>query len=98
MICKILGLLVNPLTADDKYSLLNKGKLLQHFMMHLSQKRKIFSQFFSTFYKFRNNFEHFQKTIILIADVFSNLRTPKNMVREMSKKSRFRESFSKVTC
>ena len=71
---------------------------MQHFMMHLSQKRKIFSQFFSAFCKFRISFEHFQRTMILIADVFSNLRTPKNMVREMSKKSRFRESFSKVTC
>ena len=71
---------------------------MQHFMMHLSQKRKIFSQFFSAFCKFRISFEHFQRTMILIADVFSNLRTPKNMVREMSKKSRFRESFLKVTC
>ena len=27
VICKILGLFVNPLTADDKYSLLNWGNL-----------------------------------------------------------------------
>ena len=31
----------------------------------------------------------------LIADVFLNLRTPKEVVREMSKKSRFRGPFDK---
>ena len=43
LICKILGLFVNPLTADDKHSLLKGGNLLQHFQMQLSQKRKTFS-------------------------------------------------------
>ena len=33
MICKILGLFVNPLTADNKYSLLNRNNLFQHFQM-----------------------------------------------------------------
>ena len=31
----------------------------------------------------------------LIADVFRKLRTPKNMVRSIRKKSRFRESVAK---
>ena len=31
----------------------------------------------------------------LIVDVFPKLRTPKNLVRSMSKKSRFKESFGK---
>ena len=55
-ICKVWGLFVNSLTADDKYSLLNRGNLLQDFEMHLSQKRKIFCWFFFTFSKFRVNF------------------------------------------
>ena len=38
---KILGLFRNPLTADNKYYLLNRGKLLQHFQMQLSQKQNI---------------------------------------------------------
>ena len=60
--CKILGLLVNTLTADGMTSLLNRGNLLQHFQMQLSQKRKIFSEFFFfAFSKFRFNFEHFAK-------------------------------------
>ena len=49
MICKILGLFVNPLTADDKYCLFNRGNLLQYIQMHLSQKLKTFSQFFLHF-------------------------------------------------
>ena len=61
LICKVLGLFVNPLPADDKYSLLKRGNLLQDFQMHLSEIQKIFCQFFFTFSKFRVNFEHFQK-------------------------------------
>ena len=38
------------MTADEKYSLLIRGNLLQHFQMHLSQKRKIFSPFFFIFF------------------------------------------------
>ena len=49
--------------------------------MQLSQKRKILSNFFFTFSKLRFNFEHFQKKMTLIADVFLNLQTPKNVVR-----------------
>ena len=52
---------VNPLTANNKYSLLNSGNLLQHFLMQLSQKWKIFPEFLFAFSKFRYNFEHFQK-------------------------------------
>ena len=61
VIWKVLGLFVKPLTADGKYSLLNRGNLLQHFQMHLSQKRKIFSELLFSFSKFRVNFVHFQK-------------------------------------
>ena len=60
LICKVWRLFVNPLTADDKYSLLNRGNLLQNFQIHLYQKRKIFCEFFLMFCKFRVNFEHFQ--------------------------------------
>ena len=62
MICKIFGLSVDLLTADDKYSLLNKDNLLQHLQISSSQKQKFFSNFFFAFSKFRLNFEHFQKT------------------------------------
>ena len=59
--------------------------------MHLSQKQKIFSEFFSGFFKSALNSEHFQKKITLIAYVFPKLTTTKNVLRQMSKIFRFRE-------
>ena len=35
---------------------------MQTIQMHLFQKEKIFSQFFSAFFESALNFEHFQKT------------------------------------
>ena len=61
VLCKILSLFVNTLTADDKYSLLNRENLTQPIQILLSQKQKTFSQFFSSFSKFTLNFESFQK-------------------------------------
>ena len=63
MICEILGLFVNPLTADDKYCLFNRGNLLQYIQMHLSQKLKAFSHFFFAFSESRSNFEDFFKKV-----------------------------------
>ena len=40
---------VNTLTADDKYSLLNRDNLTQPIQIVLSQKEKTFSQFFCPF-------------------------------------------------
>ena len=76
MICKIVGLFVNTLTADDKYSLLNNHNLTQPIQMQLSQKQKTFSQLFFAFLKSMLNFAHFQNKMSLIAEVFSKLRTP----------------------
>ena len=55
------------------------------------KKEKIFSQFFSEFFESALNFEHFQKKMTLIAYVFMKLPTTKNVLRQMSKSSRFRE-------
>ena len=53
---------VNTLTADDKYSLLNRDNLTQQNWTELSQKQKAFSQFFLAFSKYTLNFEDFEKT------------------------------------
>ena len=42
--------------------------------MHLSQKQKIFSEFFSGFSESALNFEHFQKKMTLIAYVIPKLK------------------------
>ena len=49
VICKTLGLFVNTLTGDEKYSLLTMDNLTQQIEMQLSKKQKALSQFFSTF-------------------------------------------------
>ena len=49
------------MTADDKYSLLNKDNLTQPIPTQLSQKKKAFAECFLAFSKSTLNFEHFQK-------------------------------------
>ena len=78
---KILRLSVNTLTDDDKYCLLYRDNLSQPIQILLSQKQKTFSRFFSAFLKSTLNFEHFQKKMILIADVFPQLPSPKKVIR-----------------
>ena len=96
MTCKISRLFPNTLSGDGKYSLFNRDNLTQPIQMQLSRKQKTFSDFFSVFLESSWNFEHFaKKRMTLIADVFPKLRTPKNMVTSMSKKSRFKGSFGK---
>ena len=63
--------------------------------IHLSQKQKIFSRSFSAFFKSALNSENFQKKMTLIAYVFPKLTTTKNVLRQMSKSSRFREPLDK---
>ena len=54
---------------------------MQTIQMHLSQKQNLFSQFFSSFFESALNFEHFQKNMTVIADVFPKLPTTKNVHR-----------------
>ena len=61
VLCKILGLFVNTLTDNKKYSLLYRDKLTQQMEILLSQKPKTFSELSSEILKDRLNFAHFQK-------------------------------------
>ena len=61
VIWKISRLFPNTLSADGKYSLLNRDNLTQPIQMQLSRKQKTFSDFFSAFLKSSLNFEHFLK-------------------------------------
>ena len=45
------------------------------------RNKKSYLIFFFAFSEFVFNFEHFQKKMTLIADVFLSLRNPKNVVR-----------------
>ena len=85
MTSKVLRLSPNTPTSDDKYSLLIRDTLMQPIQMHLSQKQKTCSGFFCDFFKCKSNINHFRKKMTLIAYVFLKLRTPKDVVRKMSK-------------
>ena len=76
-----MGLFVNTLNADDKYSLLNTDNLLQDVLMQLSQKEKILGDFFLHFQNLDPVLNIFKKKMTLIADVFLNVRTQKKVVR-----------------
>ena len=82
MLTKIFGLFVNPMTANNKYSLLNRDNLLQDLQMQLSQRQKTFTHFF--FFLHFGNLDSilniFKEKMTLKANVFLNLRTPKNVV------------------
>ena len=71
---------LNTLTADDKYSLISKDKWMLTIRMHLSQKPKIFSEFFFAFFESALNLEHFQTKMTLIAYVFPKLPTTKDVL------------------
>ena len=61
VLCKILGLFVNTLTDDRKYSLLYRDNLTQQMQILLYQKPETFSQLSSEILKPTLNFAHFQK-------------------------------------
>ena len=57
----MLRLFVITLTADDKYSLLNRDNLTESIQILLSQKQNTCSRFFFPFLKSTLNFDIFQK-------------------------------------
>ena len=58
--------------------------------MKFSQERNTFSQFFFEFLISILNFEQLPKKIALVTDVFLEIKVPKNMITQMSKKPCFR--------
>ena len=83
MLSKILRLFVNTLTADDKYSLLNRDNLTQQIKILAPQKENF--SIFSAFLKFTLNSEHFQKKMTFIVDVFPKLQTRKKWLDKFLK-------------
>ena len=61
LICKISTLFPNTLSAYCKYSLFNRGNLMQPIQMQVSRKQKTFSHFSAEFLRSGLNFQHFQK-------------------------------------
>ena len=59
----MLGLIVNRLTADDKYSRRNIQNLIQELQTAISQKQKPFSGTFITYLKSITNSKAFVKKV-----------------------------------
>ena len=60
---EILGLIVNRLTADDKYSRRNIQNLTQEIQTAISLKQKTFSRIFITYIKSITNSKAFVKKV-----------------------------------
>ena len=83
-------MLVNSLTADEKYPVLNRDNLTRPIQMQLSHKQKTLSQLFAPFLKSSLNFKYFFKKDDLQRFCISETTDSVNVLREMSKKSSFR--------
>ena len=59
MLGEVLGVFVNILTADDKYPLQDCENLQLQIQMQLSEKRKLFWEFFVTLLEPASIFKHF---------------------------------------
>ena len=75
VLSKILGLLVNTLTDDDKYSLLYRDNLPQQVQILLSQKPQTFSRLSSEILKIC------KKKMTLIADVVPKSPSSKKVIK-----------------
>ena len=90
---EILGVFVNTLTADGKYPVQGCENLQLPIQMQLSKKPKYFSAFFVPFLDSPGNFEHFEKSMMVLANVLPKVQTVNILVRPLSKKHRFRTRF-----
>ena len=68
--------------------------LIEWIQMQLSKKQKTYSDIFLHFSEFRLNIKHYEKNMGFITYIFWKLQTAKDVVTQMSKKSRFRRFFN----
>ena len=83
------------MAANDKYPILNEDNLTVPIQMQLSRKKKYFSQFFALISKSRLNFKHFEEKDGPHRFCISEITDFENVLRSMSKMSRFRGPFEK---
>ena len=89
---EILGVFLNTLTSDGKYHVQGCENLQLKFQCNYLKNKNIFSNFVP-FLESTSNFEHFEKKMILIANVLPNLETVKILLKPLFKKRRFRTPF-----
>ena len=92
---EIPGAFINTLSADGKYPVRGCENLQLPIQMQLSEREKTFSSFFVPFLESTSHFKHFEKNMLVTANVFRKLQTMKISVRPPAKKRRFRKRFEK---
>ena len=70
---EILGLFVNTLTGDNKYSVQDWDNLLLPIQMQLSEKPKTFSDFFVPFLESTSNVKHFERKDDCYSSIISEI-------------------------
>ena len=93
-ICEILRVFNNTLTADEKYPLRNCENLPLPIRMQLSKKRKPFSYFFDTYWNLHQFLDILKKKMIVASNLLLEFKSGTDVVRQISKKPRFRTSFN----
>ena len=93
--CQILGLLVNTLAVDDKYSVLYRENLTIPIEIQLSQKHKNLFGIFDEFLKSTLNVEVFEKKDDPHRFCISEITDSENAVRYMFKKPCFNGRINK---
>ena len=81
MISKILGMFINTLTADEKYSVPKKDNLTQPIQMQLSKKQNVFLNLFLDSSNLDQIFNILKKMMIIIAYIVPKLQIAKDVVR-----------------
>ena len=81
VISKILGMFINTLTADEKYSVPKKDNLTQPIQMQLSKKQNVFLNLFLDSSNLDQIFNILKKMMIIIAYIVPKLQTAKDVVR-----------------
>ena len=81
------------MTANYGYSRSKRKNLPLPIQMELSETSKTFCQFFISFLESTLNFEHFEKSMSLIAQIFLKLLTLKDVLTYMHKRSCFWKPF-----
>ena len=94
MICEILGVFRNTLTANDKYPVWDCENLWFPIQMELSSNPKPFSYFFFCYSQnLHQIWKSYKKKLIVIATLLRNFQAVKDLVKLLSEEHCFRTSF-----
>ena len=93
VICWILGVFRNTLTANDKYPVRDCQNLSSPIQLQLSLNPKAFFILLFHLWNLNQILNILKKKMIVIATLFRELQTVKGLVRRLSEKHRFKAPF-----